>query len=67
MKNRVIKGVILAMAVVGVMIILGAAGESDFRTLNGEDMPVWVTAVQMAVGMIMCVPSLVYVERRYNK
>lgn len=56
-KERLTQIVIRIMAIVGVLLFIGAVGQDDYLTELGIFYPVGKTALKMLVGIIFTLPE----------
>lgn len=56
-KMRLVQIVIRLMAIVGVLLFIGAIGNDDYMTEIGVYYPVSSTVIKMCVGIIFTIPE----------
>lgn len=59
METRIINRIITIMAVIGVIIFIGAVGHSDYMSECHKYYPLSSTVKNMLFGMLLIVPAII--------
>ncbi len=59
MKRKIFNGLITALAVVGILTIIGGVGTSDYMVEIGQDYPSSETMKTLLMGALMVLPAIV--------
>lgn len=57
MKSKIIHYLISVLAVVGIIVVLGAVGSSDYAVEIGTDLPLWSTVKMLLLGVSFMTPA----------
>lgn len=57
MKSKIIHYLISMLAVVGIVVVLGAVGSSDYAVEVVTDLPLWSTVKMLLLGVSFMTPA----------